>query len=203
MSLFSPALQRLESHLPLDGLNWDTRENALPEAAVLVPLTDEGEPQVLLGRRAKHLTHHPGEVAFPGGKREEEDASPWVTARREAHEEVGLAEEHVHPLGELQPMVTRTGFEVHPCIARIPPGLAYTVDAREFDSIFQQPLSRFCDTRLLELKTFTRKGRELTVPHYRIDGDDIWGVTAAILALVASTAFDVELDLKRDWSIRP
>ena len=203
MSLVSPVLQRLESHLPLDGLSWDDRPVALPEAAVLVPLTDEPEPQVLLGRRALHLTHHPGEVAFPGGKRESVDASPWVTAKREACEEVGLLEAHVHPLGELQPMLTRTGFEVHPCIARIPPGLEYTVDTREFDSIFQLPLGRFCDRSQLQLQTYTVEGRQLTVPHYRIDGDDIWGVTAAILALVASAAYDVELDLQRDWSRKP
>lgn len=203
MSLFSPLLQRLESHLPLDGLNWDDRPVALPEAAVLVPLTDEPEPRVLLGRRALHLTHHPGEVAFPGGKREASDASPWVTAKREACEEVGLREADVHPLGELQPMLTRTGFEVHPCIARIPPGLEYTVDTREFDSIFQLPLLRFCDQAQLQLQTYTVEGREVTVPHYQIAGDDIWGVTAAILALVASAAYDVELDLQRDWSRRP
>mgnify|MGYP001824294688 CR=1 FL=1 len=203
MSLVSPVLQRLEAYLPLDGLHWDAHAGTLPEAAVLVTLTDESDPQVLLGQRAGHLQHHPGEIAFPGGKREPGDASPWVTAKREALEEVGLPEDQIHPLGELRPMVTRTGFEVHPCVARIPLGLELTVDTREFDSAFYQPLAAFCDERLLQLHVAEVEGRELTVPHYRLDGRDVWGVTAAVLALVASAAYDVQLDLKRDWSQRP
>ena len=69
----------------------------------------------------KYLPLHPGEVAFPGGKREHADRTTWATAQREAMEEVGLPGEMVVPLGELEPLVTRTGFEVHPCIARVPP----------------------------------------------------------------------------------
>lgn len=200
MSLLSPVLRKLETRLPLDGVTWDQHAGVHPEAAVLVPLTDEDEPRVLLGRRARHLLHHPGEVAFPGGKREPEDPSPWVTARREAREEVGLRDDDVHALGELFPMLTRTGFEVHPCIARIPEAPALEIDRREFDTVFYQPLSRFADRSLLELKTYEVEGREVKVPHYRIDGDDIWGVTAAVLALVVNTAYDAGLELQRDWS---
>lgn len=203
MSLVSPILQRLETHLPLDGVEWDGYAGSVPEAAVLVPLTDEREPRVLLGQRAGHLQHHPGEVAFPGGKREPGDACPWVTAKREAREEVGLREDQVHALGELRPMITRTGFAVHPCVARIPSGLFLRVDTREFDSVFYQPLSVFCDDRLLELQTYEVDGREVQVPHYQIEGWNIWGVTAAILALVASAAYEVDLELKRDWSLKP
>lgn len=200
MSLLSPVLRKLERHLPLDGLTWDRHAGAYPEAAVLVPLTDEDEPRVLLGRRTRHLQHHPGEIAFPGGKREPEDLSPWVTARREACEEVGLRDADIHALGELRPMVTRTGFEVHPCIARIPAALQLKIDRREFDTVFYQPLSRFADHALMELKTYEVDGRQVRVPHYRIDGDDIWGVTAAVLALVVNTAYDAGLELERDWS---
>lgn len=203
MSLLSPLLQRLETHLPLDGVQWDEHAGNAPEAAVLVPLTDEATPRVLLGQRGRHLLHHPGEVAFPGGKREPEDACPWVTAKREAWEEVGLQADDVHALGELQPMITRTGFEVHPCVARIPTGLSLRVDTQEFDTVFYQPLSVFCDQRSLEIQSYVVDGREVHVPHYQLEGKDIWGVTAAILALVACAAYDVELDLKRDWSLKP
>ena len=203
MSLGSAVLQRLESHLPLDGLSWDGDAGVLPEAAVLVALTDEEAPQVILGRRAAHLKLHPGEIAFPGGKREAEDASPWVTAKREAFEEVGLEAALVHPLGEMQPMLTRSGFEVHPCIARIPPAPELVVDASEFDSVFYQPLVKFADPQLLRLETYMKDGRELKVPHFQLGGENIWGVTAAVLALVADVAYDVGLDLQRDWSRKP
>lgn len=202
MSLASPVLRRLEQQLPLDCLSWDRHAGSHPEAAVLVALTDEREPRVLLGRRAAHLQHHPGEVAFPGGKREPEDASPWVTAQREACEEVGIHAALVHPLGELRPMVTRTGFEVHPCIARIPPATELVIDRQEFDAVFYQPLLRFADPSLMDLRTYSVDGRVVRVPHYRIDGEDIWGVTAAVLALVVNTAYDAGLDLQRDWGKR-
>jgi len=201
MSLVSPVLQSLDQNLALDGLVWD--DSSLPQAAVLVALSDENEPRVILGRRALHLTHHPGEIAFPGGKREPEDRTPWVTARREAMEEVGLGEDLVHALGELQPMVTRTGFEVHPCIARVPAQLELTIDRQEFDSVFTQPLYRFADHKLFRIETIDVDGRPRRVPHYQMEGDNIWGVTAAVLALVVNIAYDAGLDLQRNWNTVP
>ena len=205
MSLSSQILQLLDTRLPLDGLAWDTAmgDARLPEAAVLVALSDEQRPNVLLGRRGTHLTHHPGEIAFPGGKREPEDNTPWMTAKREAHEEVGITAAQVHPLGELQPLITRTGFEVHPCVARIPVGLDLVVDPSEFDSVFTQPLERFADRQLFRLETFEVDGRERRVPHYQMEGDNIWGVTAAVLAMLANLAYDAGLELERDWKIKP
>lgn len=205
MALQPQVLQRLESCLPLDGLAWDTEfgSGAWPEAAVLVALSDEEEPQVLLGRRARHLPLHPGEVAFPGGKREVEDATPWVTAKREALEEVGLQPQLVHPLGELAPLVTRTGFEVHPCIARVPTGLELVVDPSEFDSVFHLPVARFADPDLFRLEEMSDGGVSRMVPHYQVGEDNIWGVTAAVLAQLANVAYDAGFDLKRDWKVKP
>ena len=75
--------RRLMSGLTLERAPWSD-ETEWPQAAVLVALTDGPMPRVLLGRRADHLPMHPGEVAFPGGKREKRDVSPWDTALREA-----------------------------------------------------------------------------------------------------------------------
>ena len=203
--LLPAVLQKLESNFPLDGLAWDTAhgENEHPEAAVLVALTDEDQPQVLLGRRALHLLHHPGEIAFPGGKRESDDATPWVTAKREAQEEVGIAPSLVRPLGELKPLITRTGFEVHPCVAMVPEHLQLVVDYGEFDSVFYSPLSVFADKSLFRLETVTVEGRERQVPHYQVGDDNVWGVTATVLAMVANLAYDAGLDLQRDWKLKP
>ena len=197
--------ERLEAQLPLAGQNWSGRIGAgqWPEAAVLVALTAETRPRVLLGRRAKHLPAHPGEVAFPGGKREEQDASPWVTARREAWEEVGLAEEVIQPLGELTPLVTRTGFEVHPCVARVPLELDLVVERAEFDNVFLRRLETFADPNLFRLEVMSYGEHSRLVPHYQVGEDNIWGVTAAVLAQLANVAYDAGLDLKRDWTKKP
>ncbi|MEP1470499.1 MAG: CoA pyrophosphatase [Halieaceae bacterium] len=193
--------QSLANFLPLDGLAWT--ESPARQAAVLVTLTAEQMPHVLLGRRASHLALHPGEIAFPGGKREPEDASPWVTAKREAFEEVGIVEEQVHPLGELQPLYTRFGFEVHPCVAKIPEGLKFVMDPGEFDSLFLAPLEAFADHGIFRLEQMTDGEQTRMVPHYQLGDDNIWGVTAAVLAQLVNVAYDAGLDLKRNWKETP
>ena len=173
------------------------------QAAVLVVLSDEPSPRVLLGRRAMHLRLHPGEIAFPGGKREPEDTTPWSTAMREAWEEVGIRSESVTPLGQLEPLRTRTGFEVHPCIAKVPAGLEWIVDPGEFDSVFSPPLDHFADSQFYWLRRMKVGGYTRMVPHFKVEQDEVWGVTAGILAHLANVALDAGLDLKRDWKEQP
>lgn len=198
-------LQRIEASLPLHEDDWSTPMGVgeWPQAAVLVALTEEEKPRVLLGRRAMHLTYHPGEIAFAGGKRDATDTSPWHTARREALEEVGLASELISPLGELEPLITRTGFEVFPCVASVPPELELVVDSNEFDSVFFAPLAVFAEHGLFRLETLSDGNRTRKVPHYQIGPDNIWGVTAAVLVLLANVAYDAGLDLQRDWNQPP
>jgi 8-oxo-dGTP pyrophosphatase MutT (NUDIX family) len=195
-----PVLRRLDARLPLDGPAWC---GAGLQAAVLVALTAEPDPRVVLGRRALHLRLHPGEIAFPGGKREPIDATPWATARREALEEVGLASEMIHPLGELSPLVTRSGFEVHPCIARVPGAPKLEIDASEFDSVFLERLALFADPQRFRLEVMWDGQRHRQVPHYELESDNVWGVTAAILAQLANLAYDAGLDLQRNWKKKP
>ena len=201
----SPIFQQLETCLPLHSLAWDgpVGREGRKEAGVLVALTSEAQPRVILGRRAMHLTLHPGEVAFPGGKREAEDATPWATALRETMEEVGLPAEDIDPLGELAPLVTRSRFEVYPCIARVPAELALVVDPGEFDSVFMPPLQTFADPELFRLETMWDGERTRRVPHYQLGEDNVWGVTAAILAQLANLAYDAGFDLQRNWKEKP
>ena len=205
MASLSPIFARLKASLPLDTLAWDgaVGQGGRKEAGVLVALTTEAQPRVLLGRRARHLPLHPGEVAFPGGKREIEDATPWETAKREAMEEVALGADIIRPLGELAPLITRTGFEVYPCIARVPAALDLVVDPGEFDSVFMPLVEIFADPDLFRLETMFDGEHNRQVPHYQLGEDNIWGVTAAILAQLANVAYDAGFDLKREWKVEP
>ena len=198
-------LRRIDAGLPLHKNVWKRPlgEGQWPQAAVLVALTEEAEPRVLLGRRAMHLPLHPGEIAFAGGKRELEDLSPWETATREAMEEVGLPLGMIQPLGELEPLMTRTGFEVFPCVASVPAAPDLVVDPGEFDSVFFVPLAVFGDPTIFRLKTMSYGSESRRVPHYQVGQDNVWGVTAAILALLANVAYDAGLDLQRDWKQQP
>ncbi len=205
MNASADILQRIKSRLTLGANIWQypVGEGQWPQASVLVALTAEAEPRVLLGRRSMHLPLHPGEIAFAGGKREAADLSPWQTATREAMEEVGLSAELINPLGELEPLITRTGFEVFPCVASVPAAPDLIVDPGEFDSVFFTPLAVFADARLFRLEAMSDGNRARQVPHYQIGGDNIWGVTAAILVLLANVAYDAGFDLQRDWKQQP
>lgn len=205
MALPVDVLERIEARLPLAAKAWDGSlgQGEWPQAAVLVALTTEPEPRVLLGRRAMHLTLHPGEIAFAGGKREAQDLSPWETATREAMEEVGIPAADVRPLGELEPLITRTGFEVFPCVASVPIEPELVVDPGEFDSVFFTRLSTFADPAVYRLETMFDGNVNRRVPHYQVGQDNVWGVTAAILAQLANVAYDAGLDLQRDWKVKP
>jgi 8-oxo-dGTP pyrophosphatase MutT (NUDIX family) len=190
----------LRSALPLERSPW---VGAGRQAAVLVALTDESPTQVILGRRGRHLPLHPGEVAFPGGKRESGDRGPWDTALREAREEMTLAPDTVEPLAELAPLHTRTRYAVFPCIGRVPASPRLIVDPREFDSAFLLPLPLFAERERFRLEPVP-VGRQMRLaPHYDVGGDTIWGVTAAVLALLANVAYDAGLELQRNWNLPP
>jgi len=163
------------------------------QAAVLVALTDERQPRVILGRRAGHLRLHPGEIAFPGGKREPEDYSPWTTALREAHEEIGLEPDTVQRLCTLEMRVTRSQFQVYPRVAKVPAALEIVADPTEFDSVFMTPLAMFASPEAYKLERMSDERGSIMVPHYRINGDNIWGVTAAVLVQLVNLVFDAGL----------
>ena len=186
--------------VPPEMLSDDARE-----AAVLIPfLRIEDAWHILYIRRANYAgDRHSGQVAFAGGKRDDVDDDLLATALREAAEEVGIGEELVIPIGELAPLVTRTGFEVHPCIARVPAGLELKVDPGEFDSIFWSELAIFADHDIFRMEAMSDGERTRMVPHYQVEQDNIWGVTAAVIAQLANIALDAGLDLKRDWKMKP
>ncbi|MEM8560689.1 MAG: CoA pyrophosphatase [Pseudomonadota bacterium] len=192
----SPIFECIRQGLDRPEEPWRGSVGERREAAVLVGLTNELEPRVILGRRARHLPLHPGEISFPGGKREVEDRNPWATATREAEEEMGISVPVSARLGVVAPLITRTQFEVHTRVAVVPANLKLDVDPGEFDSALLLSLSRLADPNTYDLKRMSDGKKARRVPHYCIDGDSIWGVTAAILAQIANLAYDAGLDLE-------
>jgi 8-oxo-dGTP pyrophosphatase MutT (NUDIX family) len=150
-------------------------------AAVLVPVIDRDEPTVLLTQRAQHLPDHPGQVSFPGGKIDKEDASPLASALREAEEEIGLDRAHVAPLGYLDLYMTTLGYRIVPVIARVKPGFKLNLNVSEVDEAFEVPLSFLMN--LNNVQRHSRDWQGLTRHYYAITFGEryIWGVTAGIL----------------------
>ena len=111
------------------------------DASVLVPLVERADGlHVLLTQRAERLRDHAGQVSFPGGRAEPDDADPVATALREAAEEIGLAGDSAEVLGSLPSYATVTSYVVTPVVALLKPPLVLQLDPGEVDAAFEVPL---------------------------------------------------------------
>jgi 8-oxo-dGTP pyrophosphatase MutT (NUDIX family) len=151
------------------------------DAAVLVPLFihDDGIHAVFT-RRRDDLRRHAGEISFPGGRADDEDADLTVTALREAHEEIGLDPDDVELVGALQPTPTiATGYAVYPFVGLIEPGQEWTLSAREVAQVLELRLD---DLRAgYERQRLLRRGVPFRTDTFVVGEDLIWGATARIL----------------------
>ena len=154
----------------------------LRPAGVLVPIQDiDGEAFVILTKRASHLKHHPGQIAFPGGKQDEGDLDVIDAALREATEEIGLPRSHVDVLGTLSSHETVSSFTMTPVIGLVTQPFVFTPEPGEVDEIFRVPLSHVTNPDNFRIEGRRWRGQRrhyYTVPfgpYY------IWGATARIL----------------------
>ena len=183
------SLVRMRERFAVGGGRAEVLEPGAPEnataltaAAVLIPIVErESGLTVLLTERTAHLRDHAGQVSFPGGRCEPEDATPIDTALREAYEEVGIEPEQVEVLGCLPEYVTSTGFRVTPVVGLVNPPLNLRLDDFEVADVFEPPLDFLLDTANHQRHTLEFQGalREYwAMPwkdHY------IWGATAGML----------------------
>jgi 8-oxo-dGTP pyrophosphatase MutT (NUDIX family) len=167
--------------LDLDPYLWEhAGVQATRPAAVLIPVIDRPEPQVLLTLRTE-LPSHPGQIAFPGGKIDPHDRSPAEAALREAKEEIGLSREVIEPIGYLDLYLTFSGYRILPTLARVEPNYELVLCAAEVADAFEVPLAFLMDAQNHSLHSREWKG--VTRRYYAMPFGEryIWGVTAGIL----------------------
>lgn len=170
------------------------------EAAVLIAIAEGegGQESVLLTERAKHLSIHSGEVAFPGGKREAADSSLLDTALRESHEEVGLEPSRVSIIDALPLSNTRQGIRVAPYVGRVdsPAGLVPNDD--ELQSLFWVPVDFLLQDARTRTDVFSHQGKEYWAPVYEWMGYTIWGFTARVMVEFLNRVYDQEIGRESD-----
>ena len=154
-------------------------------ASVLLAIVLREQPMVLLTERTAHLSTHSGQVAFPGGRADPEDASPADTALREAQEEVAIPPECVDIIGVLPPVDSVTGFQVTPVVGIIPPNLHYHASQDEVAAVFEMPLAEALRLGRYHPLDIHRRGNSHRVwlswyQHYFV-----WGMTAGIIRELA------------------
>ena len=160
---------------------FDQKSNFL-EASVLIPvLTFKEDLEILLTKRSVNLRDHPGQIAFPGGKKEQCDNNPMETALREAEEEIGLKTSHVKVISSLPTHKTATGFTIKPYIGLVREPFKKTLQRGEVDEVFTVPFDHILDEKNFTIQRRKWNGAERRYyivpfgPYY------IWGATARIL----------------------
>lgn len=153
------------------------------QASVLLPLfIKDGRYWLLFMRRTDTVEHHKGEVSFPGGAVDEDDCSLEYTAKRETLEEIGIREEDIEILGQLDDMTTITSrFIVHPFVGVVPFPYAFTLNKREVEHLIEIPLQFFLDYSEPQPVTMNYGGEVFDTPAFMYKGAVIWGATERIL----------------------
>ncbi|MEP7300335.1 MAG: CoA pyrophosphatase [Caldimonas sp.] len=165
-------------------------DRAPAAASVLIAIVLRDEPTLLLTQRTDHLTDHPSQISFPGGRAEPGDRDATAVALREAEEEIGLAPDRVEVLGSLPTYTTGTGFVVTPVVGLVRPGFDLKIDPHEVAEVFEVPLAFLMDPanhqrHAVDLEDGRREF--FSMPWPASGGDAarqryfIWGATAAML----------------------
>lgn len=164
-------------------------DRAPMHASVLVPIVTRDQPTVLLTERTMQLSTHSGQIAFPGGKVDDDDLDAAGTALREAQEEVGLNPAFVQVLGVMPHYVTGSAFIITPVVALVQPGFTLTPNAFEVADVFEVPLAFLMNPAHHRRHVFEWEGvsREwFSMPYQDASSGQlkerfIWGATAGML----------------------
>ncbi len=168
----------------------------LPQAAVLILLHETNEDlNLIYCLRSNNLPTHAGEVAFPGGKREEKDETLRDTALREAQEEVNLELKDVEVLGEISSVQSRFGLSVTPYIG-ILKNNSLIADGKEIAEVFSVPLNFIKNNMQKEQKSENWDNKKVFFPFFEFENKMVWGLTA-YMTVEFLKLLDIEIDLTR------
>ena len=180
----------------LSDLSPKQSDEKLPQAAVLILITDnENDYSIVFTERSKKLPSHAGEVAFPGGKKEEEDRNLIETVLRETHEEIGVEPNSIRILGRMDPQESRFGISVTPYVGYAAGSLRFKKDPKEVETIFSVPLNYLKEDPLISNKITNASGETFQTPVINYENQKIWGLTLGFtLQFLELMEIDIDID---------
>jgi 8-oxo-dGTP pyrophosphatase MutT (NUDIX family) len=159
-------------------------------AAVLVPIQERQDGDYLvLTKRAEHLSTHKGQIAFPGGRVDASDADEVGAALRESHEEIGIQPSHVRVLGQLDQVTAGYGFLVTPFVGVIPSTCEFRLNPAETAAVSSVPIKALMEPPNFTMDDYLSPGGHRSY-HFRVNGWDVWGVTARIIVQFLELVYD-------------
>ncbi len=182
-------LRRYQS-VPLTPPHLEPRD----QAAVLLPVVNRPEPELLLTLRASKMSAHGGEVAWPGGRQDAEDIDLCATALRETQEEIGVPSQRIEIVGELRPFISKFGLLVTPFVGIVEDPVDLVPNPGELEAVFGVPIRYLLDDPRSQTDVIERHGERHLVPVYYFDGYRIWGLTAMILREFLNEAMGASID---------
>ena len=162
-------------------------------AAVLIPIQEKKDGDYLvLTKRADHLNHHSGQIAFPGGRVDDSDADEIDAALRESHEEIGIHPRDVRILGKLDQIDAAYGYRVTPFVGVIPAHYEFRLNPAETAAVSSVAIAALLEpANFVVNETLSPRGHPSY--HFYVNGGDVWGVTARIIVQFLEIVYDFEV----------
>lgn len=196
MSLPKLLLEKIRSGLLPNEITEGDDLNTRPgqkNASVLVPIVMRKQPNIILTKRPDTMREHAGQIAFPGGKREEGE-SALDAALRETQEEIGILARDINIIGRLPSFNAASNYRITPFVGVIDPGANIIADSREVDDVFEVHLDYLMNSANHIARDVTYKDKKFTIfdmPYESLDGKvrNIWGMTAMIIYRLYQRSF--------------
>lgn len=158
------------------------QSDVLTPAAILIPIFEkDNQTHILFTKRTDKVSHHKGQISFPGGKFDLTDKDLEETALRETYEEIGVETKDINIIGKINNMITNTSFIITPYVGTIPYPYDIKVSENEIDELIYVPVSHLLDKAFFREEQRYFNGQNITIYYYDYLKYTIWGVTGKIL----------------------
>lgn len=166
--------------------NFDLPQILQPKVAAVMALIYPVKeiPHILFIERPLYDGVHSGQIAFPGGKIEKDDATILDTALRETKEEIGISSNLIQVAGPLTKVfVFASNFMVFPFVGMLHEAPILTLESKEVANVISTPIYKLFEPNIIKEKPIkSALGFTLMAPYYDLDSKILWGATAMMVS---------------------